>query len=364
MVTFLAVPRWLIEASELVGFSFFGVILDPCNPTPIILFIPFLLGSSITGFTNGTFNRNFVLSWGEERGKILEHGELLTLSLDRKSGSGFESKKEYLFAKIDMQIKLVPGNSAGTVTTYYLSSEGSAHDEIDFEFLGNSTGNPYTLHTNVFSQGKGDREQQFFLWFDPTEDFHTYSILWNPKCIILSVDGKPIREFKNMESIGVPYLKGQPMRIYSSLWNADEWATQHGLVKTDWSLAPFTASYRNFSAEACIWSPRTRKSSCESTDSAKSNSWLTEELDPRAREKMKQLQQKYMVYNYCEDPWRFPQGPGPECGSKSKINRQSNNNNNINTNANNNDNIIVPRKPRRPRRRSRSKRANKVAQID
>ncbi|KAL3532840.1 hypothetical protein ACH5RR_006361 [Cinchona calisaya] len=306
---------------------------------------PQSIPSSITEFTNGTFNRNFILSWGEERAKIHEHGELLTLSLDRSSGSGFESKKQYLFGKIDMQIMLVPGNSAGTVTTYYLSSEGSTHDEIDFEFLGNSTGNPYTLHTNVFSQGKGNREQQFFLWFDPTEDFHTYSFLWNPKCIVLYVDGVPIREFKNMESIGVPYPKDQPMRIYSSLWDAEEWATQHGRVKTDWTLAPFTASYRNFNAEACIWSPRTRKSSCDST--SESNSWLTEELDFKSREKMVELQKKHMVYNYCEDRWRFPEGLGPECNSYTKI-------------IGNNNNNIVTRKPRRSRRRSRSKRGNRV----
>ncbi|KAJ6673506.1 XYLOGLUCAN ENDOTRANSGLUCOSYLASE/HYDROLASE [Salix viminalis] len=43
------------------------------------------------------------------------------------------------------------------------------------------------------------------------------------------------------------------MRIYLSLWNADDWATevacQDGL-----DLAPFTASYRNFNAEACVLS--------------------------------------------------------------------------------------------------------------
>ncbi|KAE8682706.1 putative xyloglucan endotransglucosylase/hydrolase protein 25 [Hibiscus syriacus] len=274
------------------------------------LLMPLILGSLMAACASN-FHNDFDITWGDGRGKIINNGEVLTLSLDKASGSGFQSRNEYLFGKIDMQLKLVPGNSAGTVTAYYLSSKGSTWDEIDFEFLGNLSGDPYILHTNVFSQGKGNREQQFYLWFDPTADFHTYSILWNPQRIIFSVDGTPIREFKNMESLGVPFPKNQPMRIYSSLWNADDWATRGGLVKTDWTHAPFTASYRNFNANACVWS--NGASSCKSNSPSTNNAWFSQEMDSTNQQRLQWVQKNYMIYNYCTDAKRFPQGLPPDC---------------------------------------------------
>lgn len=132
-------------------------------------------------------------------------------------------------------------------------------------------------------------------------------------CFRFSVDGTPIREFKNMESKGVPFPKDQPMRIYSSLWNADDWATRGGVVKTDWSQAPFTASYRNFNANnACVRSTGSGTSSCNS-NSGSSNTWLSQELDSTSQDRLQWVQKNYMIYNYCSDAKRFPQGVPTEC---------------------------------------------------
>ncbi|KAL0451970.1 UNVERIFIED_CONTAM: Xyloglucan endotransglucosylase/hydrolase 2 [Sesamum latifolium] len=263
-----------------------------------------IMSSCMAVANAANFYQDFDLTWGEKRAKIFGGGQLLSLSLDSISGSGFQSKKEYLFGRIDMQLKLVAGNSAGTVTAYYLSSQGPRHDEIDLEFLGNVSGEPYILHTNVYAQGKGGREQQFYLWFDPTKNFHTYSIIWNLQHIVFLVDNTPIRVFRNAESVGVPFPKNQPMRIYSSLWNADEWATRGGLVKTDWSKAPFTAYYRNFNAQTCSGSCTSRFSGGE---------WQRQELDAHSRRRLRWVQKNFMIYNYCTDYKRFPQGFPAEC---------------------------------------------------
>jgi beta-glucanase (GH16 family) len=190
-----------------------------------------------------------------------------------------------------------------------LSSQGSAHDEIDFEFLGNASGEPYTVHTNVYSQGKGGREQQFRMWFDPTADFHTYSVLWNPTHILFYVDGTPIREYRNRQATtGVPFPTQQPMRVYASMWDAEEWATQGGRVKTDWSRAPFTASYKGLAASGCA--------SQDAAACARSNgAWMYQELDTTAQSRLQWVQKNYMIYNYCADTWRFPQGLPPECAA-------------------------------------------------
>lgn len=271
-----------------------------------------LFMASVMTATAGNFLQEVDITWGGPRAKVYDGGQHLTLSLDKDSGSGFQSKKEYLFGRFDMQMKLVPGNSAGTVTTFYLSSQGPGHDEIDFEFLGNSSGDPYTLHTNVYSEGKGNKEQQFHLWFDPTKAFHTYTIDWTPQSIKFLVDNIPIRVFRNWETIGIPFPKSQPMRVYSSLWNADDWATRGGLVKTDWTQAPFTASYRNINVDACVMP--SRSSSCSKfTNSLQGGAQNDQGLDAKSRNRMRWVHSKYMIYNYCTDLKRFPQGISTEC---------------------------------------------------
>jgi xyloglucan:xyloglucosyl transferase TCH4 len=192
-----------------------------------------------------------------------------------------------------------------------LSSQGSQHDEIDFEFLGNASGEPYTVHTNVYSQGKGGREQQFRMWFDPTAAFHAYSVLWNPAHVVFYVDGVPIREFRRRGDGTVPFPTSQPMRVYASVWDAEEWATQGGRVRTDWSKAPFVASYRGYAAAGCT--------APDAAACARSNgAWMSQELDSAGQEQLRRAQASYMIYNYCTDKYRFPQGPPPECSSPAK----------------------------------------------
>ncbi|CAM8907724.1 unnamed protein product [Rhodiola kirilowii] len=206
--------------------------------------------------------------------------------------------------------KAHPGDSAGTVTAFYMNSDtDNIRDELDFEFLGNRSGQPYTVQTNVYAHGKGDREQRINLWFDPAAAYHTYSIRWSHQLIVFFVDDVPIRVYKNNEAKGVPYPKSQPMGVYSTLWEADDWATRGGLEKIDWSKAPFYAYYTDFDIEGC---PVPGPSSCVSNPQNWWEGSAYQTLSTFEARKYRWVRMNHMVYDYCTDRSRYPTPP-PEC---------------------------------------------------
>ncbi|GJN09665.1 hypothetical protein PR202_ga27690 [Eleusine coracana subsp. coracana] len=230
--------------------------------------------------------------------------EVATVSLNQQTGGGgFNSKKKFLFGEFSIRIKLIPGNSAGTVSCFYLSSgDDQYRDEIDMEFMGNSSGQPVVLNTNVWANGDGKKEHQFDLWFDPSADYHTYTIIWNPENIIFKVDNDVIRSFKRYADL--PYPNSKPMTVHATLWDGSYWATEKGAIPINWSQGPFTVSYRDYFANACVGGRK-----CP----AHSGKWINKQPSKAEWGTIAWAEKNYMRYDYCQDGYRFPQGFPGEC---------------------------------------------------
>jgi xyloglucan:xyloglucosyl transferase len=185
------------------------------------------------------------------------------------------------------------------------SGDGDGRDEIDMEFMGNSSGQPVVLNTNVWASGDGKKEHQFDLWFDPSADYHTYTIIWNPTNILFKVDDLFVRSFKRYADL--PYPSSRPMTLHATLWDGSYWATEKGRVGIDWSDAPFVVSYRSYYASACV------SGGGGACRAAGSGGWMNRQLDSAEWGTVRWAERNFMRYNYCQDGWRFPQGLPAEC---------------------------------------------------
>uniref|UniRef100_A0A0D3FC96 Xyloglucan endotransglucosylase/hydrolase n=1 Tax=Oryza barthii TaxID=65489 RepID=A0A0D3FC96_9ORYZ len=227
------------------------------------------------------FGRDFRSLWGAEHQQqeaaAPETG--VTVWLDRRSGSGFKSRRAYRSGYFGAWVRLQRGYTAGVITAFYLSN-GEAHpgwhDEVDMEFLGTTPGKPYTLQTNVFSLGSGDPPR--FL-----------------------VDDVPIRRYGRRSAGGAAGFPARPMWVYGSIWDASSWATEDGRYRADYRYQPFVARFSAFLLRGCSpHAPRT----CAAP--------VAGDLTAAQLAAMRWAQRFHMVYNYCYDPKR-DHSLTPEC---------------------------------------------------
>ncbi|KAK7243790.1 hypothetical protein RIF29_38602 [Crotalaria pallida] len=98
------------------------------------------------------------------------------------------------------------------------------------------------------------------------------------------------------------------MGVYSTLWDADNWATRGGLEKIDWSKAPFYAYYKDFDIEGC-------PELLMLTATNLGNWWegaAYGALNAIEARRYRWVRVNHLIYDYCQDKSRFPVTP-PEC---------------------------------------------------
>jgi xyloglucan:xyloglucosyl transferase len=213
----------------------------------------------------------------------------------------------------------LPGDyTAGICVAFYTSNADvfeKTHDELDFEFLGNIEGKPWRFQTNLYGNGSTSRgrEERYRLWFDPTKEFHRYSILWTANSIIFYIDQVPIREIVRKDEMGSDF-PSKPMSLYATIWDASNWATSGGKYKVNYKYAPFVAEFKDLVLEGCPLDPIEELPAaiaCAGKDSeleSQEYNFITSER----RSAMRKFRQNYMYYSYCYDNLRYPVPP-PEC---------------------------------------------------
>ncbi|KAL8136895.1 hypothetical protein V2J09_002896 [Rumex salicifolius] len=129
------------------------------------------------------------------------------------------------------------------------------------------------------------------------------------------VDDIPIRVFRNYHDTQINFPDSQAMRAFGSLWNAEQWATNGGRIKTDWSLVPFKAYMQGFQTRACFWEGPQSIWKCANKNNP-ANWWANPaffKLNSKQLGQMNWIQKNYMIYDYCKDFQRFKWKLPKEC---------------------------------------------------
>ncbi|KAL6629763.1 hypothetical protein ACP70R_029528 [Stipagrostis hirtigluma subsp. patula] len=244
----------------------------------------------------------------------------VSLLLDRSTGSGFISSSMYQHGFFTASIKLPSDYTAGVVVAFYASNGDvfeKRHDELDFEFLGNIRGKPWRVQTNVYGNGSVSRgrEERYVLPFDPTTEFHRYSILWTAAAVAFYVDDVPVREVRRSAAMAGDF-PAKPMSLYATVWDASTWATSGGRYRVNYRYGPFVASFTDLALAGCRVDPALLRTGPAAEECAEAEEALRASepavMTLEKQQAMRRFREQNMVYSYCYDALRYPV-PFPEC---------------------------------------------------
>ncbi|CAN6210630.1 unnamed protein product [Urochloa humidicola] len=262
------------------------------------------------------FDEGYAQIFGSSNLALLRDGRRVRLALDESTGAGFASQDLFLHGFFSAAIKLPADYAAGVVVAFYLSNGDvyeKTHDELDFEFLGNVRGREWRVQTNVYGNGSthAGREERYDLPFDPTDDFHHYSILWTSRTIVFYVDETPIREVVRTAAMGAAF-PSKPMSLYATIWDGSSWATLGGRYRANYKYAPFVAEFADLLIRGCAVDPaaadHSAAAACEERSSLESLAVPGEQ-----RAAMAAFRRAHTSYSYCHDRRRYPVALS-ECG--------------------------------------------------
>ncbi|CAM0951271.1 unnamed protein product [Alopecurus aequalis] len=255
------------------------------------------------------FEEGYTQIFGSSNLALHGEGKRVHLSLDESTGAGFASQDRFLHGFFSAAVKLPAVYAAGVVVAFYLTNGDTykkTHDELDFEFLGNVRGREWRVQTNVYGNGStsAGREERYDLPFDPTDDFHHYSILWTQHRIIFYVDETPIREVVRTAAMGAAF-PSKPMSLYATIWDGSAWATLGGRYRVEYKYAPFVAEFGDLVLQGCPVNPMDHSAAAASCASP----WYEPTAAALSAEQHKAMwafRRGHMSYSYCHDRRRYP----------------------------------------------------------
>lgn len=190
--------------------------------------------SNTIDFSSKTTNFSNYLTIDYNSDNVVYKNGVASLRLDKtKGGTRISLKDQLHYGKVDVKMKIAKGSNV--VSSFiFLAKNG---DEIDFEFVQNSTELTDLIQTNYFYRGIPIYDKNAKMYSTKkilSENFHTYSLKWDPLYYEWYFDNVLLRRLYKNQTQNYP---DSISSVQFGIWEAppSNWAGNG----TDWSTKVF-----------------------------------------------------------------------------------------------------------------------------